>query len=329
MRRIQEYDVKDALKKMKGGKTMGPDGIPIEVWRTLGDAAIVWLTKLFNLIFGSNKMPDEWRRSILVPIFKNKGNVQSCTNYRGIKLISHTMKLCQRIIEHRLRGVTNVTENQFGFMLGRSTMNVIFLIRQLMEKYRKQKKDMHMIFIDLKKAYDKVSRNVMWWVLQKHKASSKYITLIKDMYNNIVISVWTSDGDTNDFLINIGLHQGSALSPYLFALVIDNVIRDIQGSIPWCMIFADDVVLVDESRTRVDYKLKLWRRILEAKSFRLSRSKMEYMKCDFSATTQEEGDVRLDSQVVSKNDTFHYLRSMLQKNGVSMKMLVIELKPTG
>jgi hypothetical protein len=91
---------------------MGPDGISIEVWRTLGDVAIVWLTKLFNLIFQSNKMPDEWRRSILVPIFKNKGGVQSCTNYRGIKLMSHTMKLWERIIEHRLRGVTNVTENQ-------------------------------------------------------------------------------------------------------------------------------------------------------------------------------------------------------------------------
>jgi hypothetical protein len=51
---------------------MGPDGIPIEFWRSLGDVAIVWLTKLFNLIFRSNKMPDEWRRSILVPIFKNK-----------------------------------------------------------------------------------------------------------------------------------------------------------------------------------------------------------------------------------------------------------------
>jgi hypothetical protein len=50
---------------------MGPDGIPIEVW-SIGDVAIVWLTKLFNLIFRSNKMPDEWRRSILVPIFKNK-----------------------------------------------------------------------------------------------------------------------------------------------------------------------------------------------------------------------------------------------------------------
>jgi hypothetical protein len=54
---------------------MGPDGIPIEVWRTLGDVAIVWLTKLFNLIFRSNKMSDEWRQSILVPIFKNKGDV--------------------------------------------------------------------------------------------------------------------------------------------------------------------------------------------------------------------------------------------------------------
>jgi hypothetical protein len=92
---------------------------------------------------------------------------------------------------------------------------------------------------------------------------------------------------TNDFPINIGLHQGSALSPYLFALVMDEVIRDIQDGIPWCMLFVDDVVLVNESRTGVDQKLGLWRRTLEAKCFRLSRSKTEYMKCDFSATTQE------------------------------------------
>jgi hypothetical protein len=113
--------------------------------------------------------------------------------------------------------------------------------------------------------------------------------------------------DTNDFPINIALHQGSALSPYLFALVMDEVTRDIQGGIPWCMLFADDVVLVDESRTGVDQKLELWRRTLEAKGFRLSRYKMEYMKCDFSATRQEEGDVRLDVQVVPKKDIFRYL----------------------
>jgi hypothetical protein len=114
-----------------------------------------------------------------------------------------------------------------------------------------------MIFIDLEKAYDKVPRNVMWWALQKHKVSSKYITLIKDMYDNVVTIVRTSDRDTNDFPINIGLHQGSALSPYLFALVMDEVIRDIQGGIPWCMLFTDDVVFVNESRMGVEQKLEL------------------------------------------------------------------------
>ena len=93
VRRIQESEVREMLKRMKGGKAMGPDGIPIEVWRCLGNIAIVLLTKLFNHIFRSNKMPDEWRRSILVPIYKNKGDIQSCTNYRRIKLMSHTMKL--------------------------------------------------------------------------------------------------------------------------------------------------------------------------------------------------------------------------------------------
>ena len=86
----------------------------------------------------------------------------------------------------------------------------------------------------------------MWWALEKHKVPAKYITLIKDMYDNVVTSVRTSDVDTDDFPIKIGLHQGSALSPYLSAWVMDEVTRDIQGDIPWCMLFADDVVLVDD-----------------------------------------------------------------------------------
>jgi hypothetical protein len=93
VRRIKEAEIEEALKRMKRGKAMRPDGIPIEAWRCLGARAIVWLVKLFNLIFRENKIPKEWTRSILVPIFKNKGDVQTCTNYRGIKLMSHTMKL--------------------------------------------------------------------------------------------------------------------------------------------------------------------------------------------------------------------------------------------
>jgi hypothetical protein len=107
---------------------------------------------------------------------------------------------------------------------------------------------------------------------------------------------------------------------------MDEVTRDIQCGISWCMLFADDVVLVDESRTGVDQKLELWRRTLEAKCFRLSRSKIEYMKCDFSATAQEEGDVRLDGQVVPKKDTFRYLGSMLQKDGDINKDLSQRIK---
>jgi hypothetical protein len=83
--------------------------------------------------------------------------------------MSHTMKLWERIIEHCLRGVTNVTENQFCFMPERSTMEAIFLIRQLMERCMKQKKYLHMFFIDLEKVHDKVPTSVMWWALQKHK----------------------------------------------------------------------------------------------------------------------------------------------------------------
>jgi hypothetical protein len=135
------------------------------------------------------------------------------------------------------------------------------------------------------------------------------------MYDNVVTSVRISDGDTYDFLINIGLHQGSTLSHYLFALVMNDVTRDVQCGIPWYLLFIDDVILVDESRTEVDQKLELWRRTLETKSFKFSRSKTKYMKCDFSATIQEEGNVRLNGQVVPKKDIFRYLESMLQKNG--------------
>ncbi|KAG2620444.1 hypothetical protein PVAP13_3NG111520 [Panicum virgatum] len=79
---------------------------------------------------------------------------------------------------------------------------------------------------------------------------------------------------------------------------MDEVTRDIQGEFPWCMLFADDVVLVDECRAGVNRKLELWRCTLESKEFRLSRTKTEYMMCDFSATRHDGGDVSLDGRVV-------------------------------
>ena len=151
--------------------------------------------------------------------------------------------------------------------------------------------------------------------MAKHKVPTKYITLIKDIYKDATNCVRTCGGDTTDFPIKIGLHQGSALSPYLFALVMDEVTRNIQGDIPWCMLFADDVVLVDESRAGVNGKLELWRSTLESKGFRLNRTKTEYIMCDFSVTRQEDGDVSLDGQMVPQKDMFRYLGSMLPRDG--------------
>jgi Reverse transcriptase (RNA-dependent DNA polymerase) len=122
-------------------------------------------------------------------------------------------------------------------------------------------------------------------------------------------------GESDIFSIKIGLHQGSALSPYIFTLVMDEITKDIQGDIPWCMLFANDVVLIDDSRIRVNQKLELWRQTLESKGFRLSRTKTEYMRCQFSGKNSYDGDVSLDGRVVPMNDTFRYLGSILQSEG--------------
>ncbi|KAK3522092.1 hypothetical protein QTP70_024358, partial [Hemibagrus guttatus] len=114
--KIRKNEVRKALKRMKSGKAVGPDDIPVEVWKCLGEAAVEFLASLFNRVLESERMPEEWRRSVLVPIFKNKGDVQSCSNYRGIKLMSHTMKLWERVVEARLRKVMEICEQQYGFM---------------------------------------------------------------------------------------------------------------------------------------------------------------------------------------------------------------------
>ncbi|KAL6501581.1 hypothetical protein OROGR_026714 [Orobanche gracilis] len=99
------------------------------------------------------------------------------------------------------------------------------------------------------KAYDKVPREVLWWALAKKGVSRKYIDIIKDMYEGASTSVRTNVGRTEEFPITIGVHQGSALSPFLFAIVMDELTSGIQNDVPWCMMFADDIVLIDETKT--------------------------------------------------------------------------------
>ena len=89
-------EVERQLNKMKNGRSCGPDGIPTEALKLLGDWGVRQLTIIFNAIMQSGKMPDEWRESTITPIYKDKGDHMNCTNYRGIKLLSHTMGACHR-----------------------------------------------------------------------------------------------------------------------------------------------------------------------------------------------------------------------------------------
>ncbi|KAK3513905.1 hypothetical protein QTP70_032851 [Hemibagrus guttatus] len=310
--KIRKDEVRKALKRMKSGKAVGPDDIPVEVWKCLGEAAVEFLTSLFNKVLESERMPEEWRRSVLVPIFKNKGDVQSCSNYRGIKLMSHTMKLWERVVEARLRKVVEICEQQYGFMPRKSTTDAIFALRILMEKYRDGQRELHSVIVDLEKAYDRVPREELWYCMRKSGVAEKYVRVVQDMYERSRTVVRCAVGQTEEFKVEVGLHQGSALSPFLFAIVMDQLSEEVRQESPWTTRFAHDIVICSESREQVEENLERWRFALERRGMKVSRSKTEYMCVN---EREGSGTVRLQGEEVNKVQEFKYLGSTVQSNG--------------
>ncbi|KAK6767021.1 hypothetical protein RB195_026548 [Necator americanus] len=124
---ITAVEVSAALAKWKSNKATGPDDIPADVWKLLGDRGSVWLATLFNKIVAEGRTPDVWHTSVTVPVWKGKGDIADCTSYRPIRLLCHTMKVFEGVLEVRLRKIISVSLNQCGFVKDCSTIELSML----------------------------------------------------------------------------------------------------------------------------------------------------------------------------------------------------------
>ena len=108
--------------------------------KTAGGFGSRWMTDLINNIVKEGCIPDDWRKSILLPAYKGKGDPLVCGSYRAIKLLEQLMKVLERVLEKRIRCQVSIDNMQFGFMHGKGTTDAIFIMRQVQEKHQAKKK---------------------------------------------------------------------------------------------------------------------------------------------------------------------------------------------
>ena len=132
------------------------------------DCSVEWLTSLCNLIVAQGRIHDDWRSSILLQVFKGKGDPMECGSYRVTKLLEHAMKVIKCVFERRIKEKVKIDAMHFGFMPGKGTTDAIFTVQQMQEKYGCKGKKLYFAFVDLeKKTLDRVPREITRWALRK------------------------------------------------------------------------------------------------------------------------------------------------------------------
>ena len=187
------------------------------------------------------------------------------------------MKVWERIAEARLRDRVDNSKQQYGFMPGKGTTDAMFALRILMEKYKKGQRELHCVFVDLEKAYDRVSREELWYHVRKSGMAEKYVRLAQNMYEESETVMRCAVGATESFKVKVGLHQESALSPFLSAVIMNRLTDEVRREPLWTMLFADDIVICEETREKVEQRIECWRYALERRGMKVSRSKTEYL----------------------------------------------------
>ena len=205
----------------------GGDGIPEELFQILKDDAVKLLHSICQQIWKTQQWPQDWKRSVFIPIPK-KGNAKECSNYHTIALISHTSKVMLKILHARLQQYVNreIPGVQAGFTKGRGTREQIANIRW--QKAREFQKDIYFCFINYAKAFACVDHNKLWKILKEMEIPEHLACLFRNLYAGQEATVRTGHGTPDWFQIGKGVCQGCMLSPCLFNLYAEYIMRNAE-----------------------------------------------------------------------------------------------------
>ena len=161
---------------MKKGKSAGVDNIPAEMVQAGGEDVITAVTTICNKVWQNGEGPTPWTQSLVITLPK-KGNVRQCQNYRTISLISHPSNVVLKTILNRLKpqAEKTIAEEPAGFRARRSTTEQIFNLRILCGKSLQHQQDLYHVFIDFKKAFDRVWHAALWATMKKYNINASLI----------------------------------------------------------------------------------------------------------------------------------------------------------
>ena len=251
------------INTMRNNKAPGPDGLIIEMFKSSKNLMIPKLLSLFNSILLSGVFPETWGNAIIHTLHKG-GDVNIPGNYRGISLLSVTSKIFTKILNERLikwaESANVYYEEQAGFRKGYSTVDQIFNLFVMGEKYlSKRRGRMYVSFIDFSRAFDQIPHISLFVQLIKRGIHGCILQVLRSMYSKLKASVRTNSGLTEWFECIVGTRQGCMLSPFLFAMYVNEFdllrlegCRGIQISAEQfpgvnVLMYADDMVLCSDT----------------------------------------------------------------------------------
>ena len=221
-------EVQKAIKSLKNNKASSPfDNILNEYLKFSDKKLDTIICKLFNIILDSGIFPDIWSKGVIIPLYKNKGDINDPDNYRGITILSCFGKLFTSMLNSRLNAYLEdynlLCEEQAGFLKHHSTIDHVFSLKCLIDLYLAKNKKLFCAFIDYRKAFDSVNRTALWRKLLCHNVDGKCFKIIHNMYSKAKSCVRVNNSLSEFFASFTGVRQGENLSPILFSLFLNDI----------------------------------------------------------------------------------------------------------